>query len=76
MWRKFLTALPLDQLTFVIIGFVTDGVPTFVAIKINIASLFHALPDRLACAMVLGLDRANEAIETDIKSIIHLTEIA
>jgi hypothetical protein len=74
--RKPLAAVGGDQLLLVIIGFVADRIPTLVAAEIEVASVGHGLPDRLAGLVMVGLGGADEAVERDVQILVHLAEIA
>src|SRR4051812_29568585 len=72
--RKLLATLGDNQLLLVIISFVADRIPTFVAAEIDVPLLGHRLPDRLAGAVMGRLGGADEAIERDLKLIVHASE--
>src|SRR5205085_7913503 len=72
--RELLAGLGGVKLLLVIIGFVADRVPAFVAAVIGVALVRHRLPDRLAGAVMVGLGRPDEAIERDLKTFVHTAE--
>src|SRR6202048_4454107 len=63
-----------DGFVFGVIGFVAYGIPAGVAVQINIAIVGHPLPNRLAGAMMLFFRGADETVERDIQTLIHLLE--
>ena len=67
--------LAFDQFFLVVIGFVTNRVPAFVAIEVEIALGLHCLPDRLAGAMMIGVCRADEAVVRDVQCIEQILEV-
>ena len=73
--RKLLPALTRDQLGFVVIGFVTDRIPAFVSIKIEIAIGLHPPPQFLRGGMVARLCGAQEYIIADVERGAHILEI-
>ena len=63
-----------DQFRLVIIGFVADRVPAFVAAKIEITSGRHTLPQRLHQRLVVIIGGADEPVETDVQRLVQSAE--
>ena len=66
----------LAKLALVVIGFVANRIPAFVAIEIKVALRLHRAPDRLAGGMMIRLHRADEPIVGNIESVVHHSEIS
>ena len=73
--RELLAALALGQLALVVIGFVADRVPAFVAIEIEVAIRFHAPPQFLGRGMVARFRGAQEYVIGHIQSVAHINEM-
>ena len=74
--ESFFAALAFDQFAFVVIGFVANRVPAFVAIEIEVALLLHRLPDRLARAVVIGIGGADKTVVGNVQNIEQFLEMA
>src|SRR4029077_15836418 len=61
-------------LVLCVVGFVAHRVPARVTIEINVAICGHPSPDFLAGAMMLLFRGADEAVERDVKALIHRSE--
>ena len=73
--RELLAPFPVYQFAFIVIGFIANRIPAFVAIKIEIAAGFHPPPQLLAGRVMSGFARALEDIVTYIQTVTHLYEI-
>ena len=72
--RQLGAILAGDEFALVVIGLVTDRVPTFVTAQIQIAIGRHALPQRLHQRLVIFIGGADEAIIADAQRIIERLE--
>ena len=72
--RELFAPLPFDEFLLVVIGFVTDRVPTFITVEIQIALGFHGLPDGSARLMMIFVRRADEPVICDIEPVEEILE--
>src|SRR3546814_3143291 len=67
---------PFGQFAFIVESLVTNRIPAFVAIEIEVTRRFHPPPQFDARGMVARLGRADECVARNVKLRAHLTEIA
>ena len=63
-----------DEFALIIISFVANRVPAFVAVKVEVTLVGHSLPKRLAQCLMIVVRGANEAIEADTQLAVELDE--
>ena len=63
------------KLALVVIGLVTDRVPSGVLRQVNVAIRLHATPQLLRRDEVIRIGRANEAVEGAVEPLAHLAEL-
>ena len=66
--RKLLASLALSQFGFVIISFVADRIPSFIPVKIQVASGLKPFPNRLAGLVVMVRRCAAKMIKGTLRS--------
>ena len=76
LWGKLRIALAFDQFAFVIISFVADGIPAFIAVEIKVALGLHRLPNGLTGFVVILFNCSDKTVKADVERIIHCAEIA
>ena len=59
---KFNAPFPVDQLAFIVKGFITHAIPAFIPVEIEVSTGLQPLPDRLAGAVMFWRGRAFEMI--------------
>ena len=64
-----------DGLVLGVIGLVAHRVPAGVRVEIDVAIVRHALPDRLAGAMVFFFRGADEAVVANVEDAVHVLEL-
>ncbi len=72
--RQFFAPLPVDQLRFLVKGFVANRIKAGVAVEVEVPLLRHCGPDRLAGAIMIVLRRPDKTIIGYIKSVAHIFE--
>ena len=73
--RQFDVPFPVDQFAFVVKGFVPDGIPAFIAVKIQVSPLLHGGPQSLARLMMALFAGTHECCIRNIKFVAHISEI-